>query len=771
MADGILDEREAVRILRQIAAGLAHAHDNGIIHRDIKSANIMLTTDGQVKITDFGLAKQADDTGITKTKTTMGTVAYMSPEQVRGDKLDSRTDIWSLGIIFYEMLTGRLPFQADREHEVLYSILHDSVPLSPIKKKRRIVKSILAGLLEKDKTRRYCTMHDLLFDLEVFLTKGSQKLKLNRSFEQQKTRACIIGGIFLGTAIGLWLIWYNALYIPSPAWMQPQTLHKRLTSSPDAELGRISPNGKNVIYHGTYGNIYKKSLQTGAEKILLQADTSQFIYRLPSWFTDNEIVVARWGADAGVVIIDSTGAVLERIIDPGIAFFPSCSPDGRWISYFNDKGAEASFFIYDRQSKEKKSFSVVTGVGHAWSPDSRFIAFANAQEGAVGSLKLLNIETGKTSTLYLEANAIARGWDRGGLAWSPDGRFLIYGALRGTHHELYALPLRAEKYSVRGNPIRLTHFRGEKRLSWPTVSNNGDLVSYNLQESNKDIYCVQLDRPRRALSGPILPIAVDLHVDTDPCWSRDGESIIFSSDRDGNFELYRYDFESAETTRLTFSEAEERFPALSPDGRLISYLDGLHIWALDGTKMPRRLSPLSLSVHQGYCWSPDGDGLVVSVRDTIDITKYNIHFFTLRDTIPHIRFENLDYPDFAFSPDASSFFVLGKKSAAARGRESGLFLVDLLRDQHTHLTWRDLLVPRGRLSWTFDSRFIIQDRIINRSRFVELVPADGSAAIPLRWEIDFSSRNTTIDMASPVDDRVLIIHTTERADVWAIGLE
>ncbi|MFX0200162.1 MAG: serine/threonine protein kinase [Candidatus Hodarchaeota archaeon] len=169
IASAQLSVDSIIDIAIQIAQGMAKAHERGIIHRDIKPANVMTTRDVVAKILDFGLAKLAGQVGLTKAGMTVGTVAYMSPEQAQGEVVDHRTDIWSLGVVLYEMLTGQLPFKGEYEQAVIYSILNeDPQPLTaffrsivPMELERLVSKT-----LAKHPDERYQHADELLADLK-----------------------------------------------------------------------------------------------------------------------------------------------------------------------------------------------------------------------------------------------------------------------------------------------------------------------------------------------------------------------------------------------------------------------------------------------------------------------------------------------------------------------------------------------------------------------------------------------------------------------------
>jgi serine/threonine protein kinase/tetratricopeptide (TPR) repeat protein len=192
IAAGPMALDEAVDVAIQVTGGLGQAHSKGIIHRDIKPANIMLTPEGPAKIMDFGLAKSLGGTILTQTGTTIGTVAYMSPEQARGGDVDARADIWSLGAVLYEMVTGQRPFKGDYEQAVIYQILNETPktvtelrPDAP-RELARIVGKAMAGKLAE----RYGSADDFRKDLE-FLRRSSRSESAGRSVEAEDPKPSI----------------------------------------------------------------------------------------------------------------------------------------------------------------------------------------------------------------------------------------------------------------------------------------------------------------------------------------------------------------------------------------------------------------------------------------------------------------------------------------------------------------------------------------------------------------------------------------------------
>ncbi|MCK4560496.1 MAG: protein kinase [Calditrichia bacterium] len=215
--DKPLPVEEAIDITIQIAQGLTKAHEKEIVHRDIKPANIMLTKEGVVKVLDFGLAKLSTQTKLTKESTTLGTVSYMSPEQAKGEEVDYRTDIWSLAVILYEMLTGQLPFRGDYESAVIYSILNDlQEPVTALRTGVPMeLERIVNKCLQKSPSDRYQHIDELIVDLRGLRRESESTIIPSKEEKQKKRSKYVIMSVAVLSILILIIAGYFILIQPS----------------------------------------------------------------------------------------------------------------------------------------------------------------------------------------------------------------------------------------------------------------------------------------------------------------------------------------------------------------------------------------------------------------------------------------------------------------------------------------------------------------------------------------------------------------------------
>jgi serine/threonine protein kinase/Flp pilus assembly protein TadD len=216
-------KEEIVEVALQIAEGLCKAHENGIVHRDIKPENIFLTNDGYIKILDFGLAKLTGQAQVTRDISTLGTVAYMSPEQIKGEAADQRSDIWGLGVVLYEMCAGELPFKGDYEQAIIYSILNEESqpPASLSTSSMGILYQVISKCLKKDKDERYNDLSELIKDLKKheLLTNKTDTGFWKPTFSHVKLKHTAIAMVLMVIIIVVMLMHLNVSNITT--WLMP----------------------------------------------------------------------------------------------------------------------------------------------------------------------------------------------------------------------------------------------------------------------------------------------------------------------------------------------------------------------------------------------------------------------------------------------------------------------------------------------------------------------------------------------------------------------
>lgn len=593
---------QALRYSVQITQALEAAHDAGIVHRDIKPANIMVAETGVVKVLDFGLAKlrqhpdtppreAAPDEVTAETRLSqrtadgiiMGTVSYMSPEQASGKPVDARSDIFSFGVVLFEMLTGRRPFQGDSTAELVSAILRDDPPsvreLAP--GVPRDLERIVNRCLRKDPGRRFQDMADLRVAIEE-LKDEFDSGKLQASSAQAVAPRGASGGwrlavfalLLLG---GIGMFWRTVLQ-PKPSQVQSLT---RLTSDPGlTSFPAISPDGTLVAYasdRAGSGNldIWVQQYGGGQPIRLTTDETDEYE---PVFSPDGSRVAFRSERDGGgIYVVQALGGQPRLVVRHGRS--PAFSPDGKEIVYtVGSPGVGATFsfgasslYIVPVTGGEPRRIAEKYAVAHhpVWSEDGEYVLFEGTQQLGPPDFEICTarVRSGEVTCTDVFQTLRGRKLMIGPYPFALHQRSVIVSVGVGDSINLWRVRLTRD-WKIEGDPERLTSGTGQERQ--PSVARNGRMVfASGLQ--NTDIWEIPVDGNQGTVAGELRQLTRDATDDYYPEIAANGSRIAFISTRSGNDDVWLIDPKTGRQSALLSTPAREMYPKLSVDGSVVVF--------------------------------------------------------------------------------------------------------------------------------------------------------------------------------------------------------
>ncbi len=627
LVSGPLPVRRAIEYALGIAQGLAAAHEKGIVHRDLKPENVFVTRDERIKVLDFGLAKlvqpeESHESAVTLTGpatlpgTVMGTVGYMSPEQVRGEAIDPRSDLFSFGAMLYEMLTGKRAFKRQTSAETMTAILREEPPVlndtgwqGPVELQR-----ILARCLEKNVARRFQSASDLAFAVESLsgtssgTSSGTPTAK--RGTQPKSRRAwlpwVIAAALLMGTAV--WEVSRPAAAPPNPL----EKAHFTRVSDFESVEAAISPDGKFVAFisdHDGPFDVWLTQVDSGRSVNLTQGKAGPLPGPLRSvGFSGDSSEIWIGGGDVGMRLrlMPLTGGPPRNFLGEETANL-AWSPDGERIVYHTFRNGDPMFVADRSGANARQIFGDQPGLHNhypTWSPDGRWIYFVHGTP-ATREMDLWRIDpTGGNPERLTQRNT--------DIAYpTPVGNHTVFYVARdedGSGPWLWAFDLK-RKHSRRASI-------GLEQYTSVQASADGRKLVATISNPVAKLWTVPI-LAGVAEEQDVKPFTVPTERALAPRFG--GSSLFYLSSLGTGDGLWRLRDGQATEIWKGADGALRETPAVSPDGSRVAIVlrrsgkRQLHVLSSDGAE----LQPIAegLDVQGTSCWSPDAKWIVTGGSD------------------------------------------------------------------------------------------------------------------------------------------------------------